>query len=728
MVAACDISTNFRRIPVNLLIEYDGPWGLRLHNQATGGIRAERNGVSVPVTIHFPGLEIVVPAREHGPEELYNDFTKYHSKEMGENALVGSIGAEVLSRYHVTFDIEAGFIHLEAPRERAEESPAAVEGREVLDATVHNKLVWISVRMPDGSPMAMAIGSSTYDTIVDEDLVYDLGYPAGNVGPVHAGTINLSEIVAFRPEELMQVHADGAFGVTGINLLRNFRIGVDLVNRRVEFDRVLTPEYPEVDFQYFDARAQEAPEPIEAFLTDHADSRLAREAARELVDLRLSFDDTGEGFKRAIEWVTNTALDDLRSTTALDLMEDLLESGYPEQALLAGESGVPFGRDDRYPNAVHSIHARLGEQYLEKDSRRKAWKHLLSAAFGLPEDGRINLNLARFYELEGRYNRAYSRYVQAVITPEAGPQALEGLERVHPHLGETESMSVDTVAELIAGKTLNFGAATKFKATEENSSNRVVLLEFFTNAHGRGTLAGELAWDGLISHFPYENVAFVSYHLGQPELEPLVNPIGDHYGPMYSVTRPTLVVDGKAKGPGAARTEQREALYNHLKDMVLTRLTEPAMYEVKATAEWADGRVQGRVTVNGPELDDLSVQILLVERGVLFPGKNKHVVHRMVARSVLTDSLHGVSFAPIADEMIVEFDRSLATMTAANIAYLDTMQAQGGGMVTRFPARIDPRQLSVVAFIRSDSDGQVLQAVQVDLPDPEEAKVVAPPR
>ena len=120
LIAACDISTSFRRIPVNLLIEYDGPWGLRLHNQATNGIRAERNGLSVPVSIHFPGLEITVPAREHGPEEFYNDFTKYHSKEMGENALVGSIGAEVLGRYHVTFDVEAGFVHLDPPRERSE--------------------------------------------------------------------------------------------------------------------------------------------------------------------------------------------------------------------------------------------------------------------------------------------------------------------------------------------------------------------------------------------------------------------------------------------------------------------------------------------------------------------------------------------------------------------------------------------------------------------------------
>ena len=72
--------------------------------------------------------------------------------------------------------------------------------------------------------------------------------------------------------------------------------------------------------------------------------------------------------------------------------------------------------------AEASMKVRVGE--LLRDTR-----HLLSAAFGLPEDGSINLDLGRFYEQQGRYRRAFSRYVQAVIRPESGAGGLEGLQR-----------------------------------------------------------------------------------------------------------------------------------------------------------------------------------------------------------------------------------------------------------------------------------------------------------
>ena len=104
---------------------------------------------------------------------------------------------------------------------------------------------------------------------------------------------------------------------------------------------------------------------------------------------------------------------------------------------MAGELGIEGGRTDRYPNSVHQLHATLGEILLDQDEDKRAWRHLLSAAFGVPDDGPVNLNLGRFYEKQERYNRALSRYVQAVIKVETGEQALEGLERVQRKMGDT---------------------------------------------------------------------------------------------------------------------------------------------------------------------------------------------------------------------------------------------------------------------------------------------------
>ena len=41
----------------------------------------------------------------------------------------------------------------------------------------------------------------------------------------------------------------------------------------------------------------------------------------------------------------------------------------------------------------------------DKARRKKAWRHLLSAAFGYPDHGPTNYWLGRFYEQEGRLTR-----------------------------------------------------------------------------------------------------------------------------------------------------------------------------------------------------------------------------------------------------------------------------------------------------------------------------------
>ena len=136
LVVSCDLSTRFRRVPVNLYLELETPCGLRLHNRAALGIRAEnRDGSANPITIHLPRLNITVPRREHGPEEDYENFTKYHSADLGEVALVGTIGSEILKKYHLVFDLNAGFLTLETPRAESEDAAQDVEGTTTVPIT-----------------------------------------------------------------------------------------------------------------------------------------------------------------------------------------------------------------------------------------------------------------------------------------------------------------------------------------------------------------------------------------------------------------------------------------------------------------------------------------------------------------------------------------------------------------------------------------------------------------
>ena len=648
LVVFCDVSTRHRRIPANLFIELETPCGLRLHNRAAGPLRAESaDGKPIPITMHFPGFEVVVPSREHGDEAMWEEFTKYHSKELGENAVIGVIGSHVLRDYHATFDLAAGFLYLEPPRERTKDRESATEpAREVSITTADSDLVWLPARYGDGEPAAMVITTGRFDSLIDARIADGLGKPAGDVGAVTVGGFDLSEYVALRPEEVTYAHKDGVFGTFGLNLLQHFRVEIDRVHKVATLTPTRPASFPVADLAFFRARVDEETGPLEEYLEQYPTERLSREAARMLLDLYLDEDGEPEDVTRALRTLDQTQKDDLRATAAFDLMKELAESGFDDAVITAGEIGIEGGRDDRYPNSVHEVHSKLGQVLLERDEGRRAWKHLLSAAFGIPEDGMVNLYLGLHYENEKRYKRAFSRFVQAVIKPESGKRAFEGLERCQRAMSGEERMSVDTIDRLIGGKVLNFGTATTYRPPEGADTSRVVLCELFTNAHFKACLAGALGNEGLLQHFPRDRVAILNWHLPSPKLEPLYNRMAARRAEDAMISRPSHLINGVIEGPGAARKDQREALFNRVRDQIEAELTKPSEYALALDSKIEDGRVRGTATVSGPKRFGRILYIVLAEKGVLFPGESEVVIHRMVARGALTEDEDGVLFEP----------------------------------------------------------------------------------
>ena len=422
--------------------------------------------------------------------------------------------------------------------------------------------------------------------------------------------------------------------------------------------------------------------------------------------------------------MNQTRIEDLRCTESLTTMKTLLEARRPDVAILAGRAGVKSGRNDRYPESIHKLHAKLGELLLDdEDQRRLAWEHLLSAAFGLPNDGMINLNLGRFYESEERHRRAMSRYVQAVVQPESGPMAVKALENLQKKMSG-EPLSVDLVDRLIAGKVYNFGAATRFEADEQTDTNRVVLAELFTNGHfGRRlkegwrsfAIGGAMACEGLLSHFPRERLAVLVHHVEKPEPTALMNPVSERMVSLYGDDRPVYFkINGRLTGPGAERWRKGEQLYEANRQLVIQELAEPSDWTITAEGEVKDGIVSGTVTVKGDADPNLTVEIILAERGVLYPGKAQVVVNRMVVRGALTEKLSGVPFKPEAGEMRIPFKRALADITKTNEAFLSDYEKSGGGACTRLSTKIDPRQVTIVAALRDRFSNEVMQAVQIN--------------
>jgi len=733
VVVSCDLSTRFRRIPANLFVEYEGAFALQLHNKAAAGLRCESaDGTTVPIRIHFPDFDLGVERREHGDEAYLDRFTKYHSKELGENAVVGTIGAELLGEHQLIFDLARGFIEF-APPEVESPEPIQAEllegGTAVVPLTEHAGLLWFPLRLEDGSPASLALGCARFDTWIDRMLCEELGAPAGDVGSVRLGPFDLSRYVAFRPEEVVLTHPDGVFGVFGANLLEHFTVQVDRVNRVARITPSRPPEFPEEDLAFFRARAEEDADEMEGFLEQHGDVRLAHEAAELLLALRFDEGAGAEATAGAVQWLCETTLEDLRTTRMLDLMKDLADEGRFDEVLAAGALGIESGRDDRYPNAVHEVHGRMGRVRLHRDEGREAWRHLLSAAFGLPEDGPINLDLGRYYESQGRYRRAFSRYVQAVIRPDSGPEALVALARVQPLIDSGEPFSVDLVERMIAGKVRNFGASSVFEPEGDEPAYRTVLCEFFTNAYlgdeSRGAIGGALANEGLTQHFDAEHVVFLSHHLPDPQVDPLCTSLGASRAAQLGVEGPYVhVIDGVAQGPGAARWRQAEGVYNAVKARILRRLQTDSEYEIEGDARVESGRATGTISLTGLGVEGPVLRVVLCERGVLFPGKTGVVVHRYLARAELTPP-GGLAYVEDEDGWCTfEFDASLADLTSSLEQHLDQLEADGVGSCVRLSTTIAPEEVRIVAWVEDPLTGESHQVALIEpmTPEREEAE------
>ena len=721
LVVRCEVSTKFRRIPANFFVALDRPVGLELHNKAAKFLRCEE-GAGVPLTIHIPGQAIEVARREHGDEEQLDDYTKLYSRDLGEVACIGTIGSKILGRYHVVVDVAEGFVRLSPPMEKSAEPPEDREGSHVTSLTLTNDQAWFPVRLANGRFLYMNLGSSREDTIVDRDLCEQLGHPAGDIGTVKVKGIDLSRYVALRPAELVQVHPDGALGSLGLNLLRHFRLEVDRVNRYLRWTETTPASFPKDDLAYFKAFAEEEAEPLETVLSAYPGSRLAREASEQLLDLLLEQDAARERFSKALVWVDRTRISDLRATESLETMKKLLLAHRPALAIEAGELGVKSGRKDRYPESVHKLHAKLGELMLDSSADDKAWEHLLSAAFGLPEDGRINLLLGRFYEKKKRYKRAMSRYIQAVIQPESGGDAVKGMESVQKAMGG-DPLSVDLVDKMIAGKVRNFGAATTFKADKDTDTNRVALVELFQNVHlgqpqaegWRSFLeGGTMAEEGILSHFPRSRVAVLTYHLPTPELSATVTALGIDMAQLYGEPRPGyFCIDGMSKAKGFGRWRDAEGLYEGVRRRVVRSLEESSDHTIHLESTIDGDRIDGEVKIQGPAREGAHVQLILYERGVLYPGKGLVVVHRNLARARLTEKFEGLPFQVGEKGFSYRFSASLKDLQKQHERYLTVLEGERRQMATRLSTRIDPRQVGVTAILRGADGREVLQCAQV---------------
>ena len=225
-----------------------------------------------------------------------------------------------------------------------------------------------------------------------------------------------------------------------------------------------------------------------------------------------------------------------------------------------------------------------------------------------------------------------------------------------------------------------------------------------------------------MTYFPRTKLAMLTYHLPHPkfEMDSLTNELAQRAADAYGAPPAVQIVNGIAKFDGYGHMRDAEKIYREGRETILAQLGEKSEFDLELAAAVEADQISGKLEVKGPDAASARVQIVLAERGVLYPGKSKVVIQRMVARAGLLANPAGLRFKPEDGSMTIEFARSLQAITAANVEYLQDIEAAGAGSVQTFAAEMDPRQLTVVAFVRDGNSNKILQAIQINPSLPEE--------
>jgi hypothetical protein len=257
-------------------------------------------------------------------------------------------------------------------------------------------------------------------------------------------------------------------------------------------------------------------------------------------------------------------------------------------------------------------------------------------------------------------------------------------------------------------------------AGRKGKSDRVVVVEMFTNVQAPSCRAPELAFDALSKTYSPKEVALIQYHMhlpprpgSPPGPDPLANTDSEARAKFYADDlegAPTLFVDGKVTDPMAgADNTHIKARFDSLRKLVDDALPTAAGAQLKLKVT----RTGEKIDIAGDVSDlkepgaKVKLRFVLVEETVRFPGNNGLRLHHNVVRA-----LPG---GPAGFALDKKASAHKASITLGEVRK----------KVLRFPNMEVPQELKklkVIALIQDDDSKKVYQAAQADVPEAKEDK------
>ncbi len=254
----------------------------------------------------------------------------------------------------------------------------------------------------------------------------------------------------------------------------------------------------------------------------------------------------------------------------------------------------------------------------------------------------------------------------------------------------------------------------------KEKSDRVVLVELFTGAQCPPCVTADVAFDALQKSYKPSEVVFLEYHLNIPRPDPLTNKDTEdrekYYGKAIEGT-PTMFVNGKVGPPPGGRGEDdAQGKYDEYSALIQPLLEKPAKAQLKAATKVADGKTNLKVDVSdlAETGEDVRLRLAIVEEQVAYKGGNRVPLHHQVVRGFVGEGgANGTSLKEKTGRQVTAID--LEAVRKSLKEYMKSSVDSTGPYFGKEPP-VDLKNLRLVAFVQNDETGEILQALQVDLP------------
>jgi hypothetical protein len=332
----------------------------------------------------------------------------------------------------------------------------------------------------------------------------------------------------------------------------------------------------------------------------------------------------------------------------------------------------------------------------------------------------ILLNVAQVLKKEKGYEEIALRYAR---------QAERGLEPKEPPGVQKEVL--DVLADVLkkAGKAeqakeiekriarLDFRIKPRPFAGRKTKSDRVVLVELFTNAHARPCVAANLAFDALGKTFGPSEAIRLQYHLPTPrDPDPLGNQAALDRARFYTDqvdNLPTFLLNGKPTASGGGPETDAPDKYAEYVDAITPLLETPAKAEVKLRVTRTGSKVEITAAVDklAEAGEEVRLRLALVEEQVAYKGTGGQTAFHHLVRS-LPGGPRGVALAkkkPFERTFTIDIEDVRKDLKA----FLDKAAAE-----RPFPGKERPlalEKLGVVAWVQNNDTFEVYQAARAEV-------------